>query len=213
MGGEGLQDLQALYHLEVMSPQDLHLLQERLHLEGMRRDIPHPPSASRGGGVRNRQLGCIGGGSLPSDGDTRLRRVSNDGVDAPLRGASSRVRMVLAATSSSPRTPSAPSTSPERPLVLRGGRSPTSCRCPPLSNTMSERVRTLTGGCAGTGQNHTIASTFLGTLSLKKGPPRMLKVTILELFKAFHGHAAAGKSIFRFFQSTFDLGALFTLKD
>ena len=59
----------------------------------------------------------------------------------------------------------------------------------------------------------TIANTFLATMSLEKGPPEMLFVTILELFKRFHGHAAAGKSIFRFFQSTFDLGALFTLKD
>jgi len=40
----------------------------------------------------------------------------------------------------------------------------------------------------------TIATTFLATLSLKKSPPEMLKVTISELFKAFHGHAAARKS-------------------
>jgi hypothetical protein len=40
----------------------------------------------------------------------------------------------------------------------------------------------------------TIATTFLGTLSLKKSPPEMLKVTISELFKAFHGHAAARES-------------------
>jgi len=58
-----------------------------------------------------------------------------------------------------------------------------------------------------------IATTFLGTLSLKKTPPEMLKVTISELFKRFHGHAAAIKSEVIDFQSTFDLGALFTLKD
>jgi hypothetical protein len=40
----------------------------------------------------------------------------------------------------------------------------------------------------------TIATTFLGTLGVEKGPPEMLKVTILELFKAFRGHAAASES-------------------
>ena len=59
----------------------------------------------------------------------------------------------------------------------------------------------------------TIATTFLGTLSLKKIPPEMLKVTIPELFKRFHGHAAASKSEVIDFQSTFDTGAIFTLKD
>jgi hypothetical protein len=59
----------------------------------------------------------------------------------------------------------------------------------------------------------TIATTFLATLSLKNIPPEMLKVTISELFKRFHGHAAARKSEVIDFQSTFDLGALFTLKD
>ena len=77
-----------------------------------------------------------------------------------------------------------------------------------LDHERSEAVRTLPGGCAGAEQNHTIANTFLATVSSKTGPPEMLKVTILELFTRFHGHAAAGKSIFRFFQSTFDLGAL-----
>jgi hypothetical protein len=59
----------------------------------------------------------------------------------------------------------------------------------------------------------TIATTFLATLSLKTIPPEMLKVTISKLFKRFHGHAAARKSEVIDFQSTFDLGALFTLKD
>jgi len=36
----------------------------------------------------------------------------------------------------------------------------------------------------------------------------MLKSTFLELFKAFHGHAAASESEAIDFQSTFDLGAL-----
>jgi hypothetical protein len=53
----------------------------------------------------------------------------------------------------------------------------------------------------------------MATRSLEKSPPEMLKVTISELFKRFHGHAAASKSEVIDFQSTFDLGALFTLKD
>jgi hypothetical protein len=63
------------------------------------------------------------------------------------------------------------------------------------------------------GGEATIATTFPATLSLKTGPPEMLKVTSPELFTRFHGHAAASKSEVIDFQSTFDLGALFTLKD
>ena len=54
----------------------------------------------------------------------------------------------------------------------------------------------------------TIATTFMATRSLEKSPPEMLKVTISELFKRFHGHAAASKSEVIDFQSTFDIGAL-----
>ena len=52
-----------------------------------------------------------------------------------------------------------------------------------------------------------------GHIELEKIPPEMLKVSISELFKRFHGHAAARKSKVIDFQSTSDLGALFTLKD
>ena len=44
------------------------------------------------------------------------------------------------------------------------------------------------------GAKPTIATTLPPTLRLKTIPPEMLKVTISELFKRSHGHAAARKS-------------------
>ena len=143
------------------------------------------------------------------------------GVDAPLRGASSRARMALAGRATwrwRARTARCATSSPGTPSTPYSTRTEGPCRClvlvdrrqsvDPAQRRDAKHSDPTRRAPSLPGSFDTIASTFLATNSLKTGPPRMLKVTILELFKRFRGHAAATKSGGIDFQSTFDLGAL-----
>ena len=181
-----------------MSPQ---LLQERLHRQVMRRDIPHPPSASRyrGGAICCRHAAnaaCRMTASTRTCGPCRVGRGWRAARTPPHRRPQHDIRdharhAALAACLCLVLVDRRQSIDHAQRRDAKHSTDPTRSRAPRLAGSFD-----------------TIATTFPATNSLKTGPPRMLKVTILELFKRFHGHAAASKFSFLDFSQLLTLEPL-----